>query len=954
MKSLSAVLVLAVMAAATDIQGSLSGYLPAGNYTVIDDIYVPSGHTLTLAPGVTFNFEEGVFEEYEFDVYGTLNAIGSPSQHIVFQPAPGVGEFNYIRIASGSTVMQYCDIVGAGSVALSSDGGLLIDNCSPVIENTSVTSGKWHGVRISGGSACPQFFHCEFSGNMNDGVNADDGAGMTLVNCIVSSNGEDGICLSSGANTIVGTVVHNSAEDGIDCNGLTDHHALIVNCTVGQQGSEALSDCSLFDMINCAVVDGETALGQGSSHTLVIEDASFFSFQDPSSGNYRLSADSPLLENGTRFGSAASVLPISDPDGNPRINGIVDVGAFESTLPPSTGEEGTYFSAALLQPRMTRPVIRKPGETIEIDVARLGSFSPADAGVILLSPDGNVYPLTVTGLSHSDMVPGSIIEEVLYYCPGIERVQHITAAIPPGTPEDFYGIEVDLSGRTYHGTNSVKVVGEYPSEWGFIHITDIHVGYDQEEFTANERLMAAAEEVNILNPEFVVITGDICENQNIGNDYVDSLLHTVSMFRVPVLIIPGNHDHYNHGAGYYAHGWMRFFQQVTRVMNTEFKFGESRFYGINSQHDLGLTQLYRCWGPSDAALDWLEAALSSGTPSGPLFLGTHGPNFDYFSWNVNNTSRVVDILNGYGFSLALAGHTHRFETFLNQGSNYLGRNDFSHDDDWGRDVAFPGFPLHVQTSSLGKEEHLPYPGTEDLSSMIENRLELETLHHTIANDSQRGLFGDSIGWRWVQISGVEVEFFTVDNDGDGYRNTEDCWLLGEIQHTVEYLPGGSILSTVSNSHFENWYDIRHHIPAVPGTNYQVEGGTLLKQLPDGTVIAAVPVLSSQSISQVTLTPTSGAGSSESQGFSVTRLFTPGPNPVRGTANIEYSVATEGTHVRLEVFDLSGRSIALLRDEEEPAGIHSVSWNASQVPAGLYFCRMIAGDYVNTEELMVVR
>ncbi|MBD3349047.1 MAG: hypothetical protein GF400_07610, partial [Candidatus Eisenbacteria bacterium] len=111
---------LAAPLCASALDGALSGYLPAGTYPVTDDIYVPAGETLTLAPGVVFEFEDSVWEEYEFDVEGTLLAEGTVASPIIFRAAAGVPEFNYMRLATSTSVMRHCIVQDVGSVSLSS------------------------------------------------------------------------------------------------------------------------------------------------------------------------------------------------------------------------------------------------------------------------------------------------------------------------------------------------------------------------------------------------------------------------------------------------------------------------------------------------------------------------------------------------------------------------------------------------------------------------------------------------------------------------------------------------------------------------------------------------------------------------------------------------------------------------------------------------------------------
>jgi hypothetical protein len=75
-----------------------------------------------------------------------------------------------------------------------------------------------------------------------------------------------------------------------------------------------------------------------------------------------------------------------------------------------------------------------------------------------------------------------------------------------------------------------------------------------------------------------------------------------------------------------------------------------------------------------------------------------------------------------------------------------------------------------------------------------------------------------------------------------------------------------------------------------------------------------------------------------------------PNPFRNGTTIEYRIAGH-THVDVRVFDTMGRQVAVLVDEGRQAGIYSVRWDSGDLAAGIYFCRMWAGDYRETRTLL---
>ena len=83
-----------------------------------------------------------------------------------------------------------------------------------------------------------------------------------------------------------------------------------------------------------------------------------------------------------------------------------------------------------------------------------------------------------------------------------------------------------------------------------------------------------------------------------------------------------------------------------------------------------------------------------------------------------------------------------------------------------------------------------------------------------------------------------------------------------------------------------------------------------------------------------------------------------PNPFNPQTTISFHLA-EDQRVRLDIFRVDGSKIATLADEHLPAGLREVTWHGRddkgrQVPSGVYFCRLSAGDFVGTQRMMLVR
>ena len=61
-----------------------------------------------------------------------------------------------------------------------------------------------------------------------------------------------------------------------------------------------------------------------------------------------------------------------------------------------------------------------------------------------------------------------------------------------------------------------------------------------------------------------------------------------------------------------------------------------------------------------------------------------------------------------------------------------------------------------------------------------------------------------------------------------------------------------------------------------------------------------------------------------------------------------------SEVSLSIYNMQGREVSSLIDGNMEAGYHSVVWNANSMASGVYFVKMIAGDFISTQKLMLVK
>jgi hypothetical protein len=117
--------------------------------------------------------------------------------------------------------------------------------------------------------------------------------------------------------------------------------------------------------------------------------------------------------------------------------------------------------------------------------------------------------------------------------------------------------------------------------------------------------------------------------------------------------------------------------------------------------------------------------------------------------------------------------------------------------------------------------------------------------------------------------------------------------------------------------------------------------------------ATHPVLRADAVRFIMTTSTQVSeehGVGTAQAFSLDQNY---PNPFNPNSEIRYQIS-EFRYVRLVVYDLLGREVAVLVNEWKAAGTYSVAFDASGLASGIYFYRMQAGDFVGTRKMAIVK
>ena len=83
-----------------------------------------------------------------------------------------------------------------------------------------------------------------------------------------------------------------------------------------------------------------------------------------------------------------------------------------------------------------------------------------------------------------------------------------------------------------------------------------------------------------------------------------------------------------------------------------------------------------------------------------------------------------------------------------------------------------------------------------------------------------------------------------------------------------------------------------------------------------------------------------------------------PNPFNSTVTIDYTLPETG-NISIKIYDIAGRLVSTLVDEQKPEGEYSTQWNGANsngnnVSAGIYFYRVETGKFVQTKKMLLMK
>jgi hypothetical protein len=564
-----------------------------------------------------------------------------------------------------------------------------------------------------------------------------------------------------------------------------------------------------------------------------------------------------------------------------------------SAEPPDSGARAIGDTLTVIaRPILAIPEIVIPGGSFTIEARTSPSTTGWSAALVRGT---STYPLTV---------------EVASYSSSHGR-WFLTVAVPPEVPQEIYDLSVEATGGISDvERHAVMVRQAIESSFYIVQITDTHLPthlyYYQQgadtDTTEMDDLHAVIDDINIINPAFVVLTGDIV-NEGELEDFLEKRYYTrtkriLRRLDVPVYLAAGNHDIGGWDDspppdGTARWNWWRFFGwrylydppagDDIYTQNYSFDYGGAHFVELESyvNYDRWRRPIYGNDSFTSRQLSWLADDLSTVPPPTPVIAFYH---FDF--------SDQLD-LSTLGIDCALWGHTHS-----TSGS-----------------TTSPPFNLSTQRVCDGKRA-----------------MRVVRVVGGAAIDPSEPIDAGPHGMT-LRLS------FDVPNDG-----TED-----------------EITASIANNHAETFEHalIKFLVPA-SAMPYEVDTGDLFQTLVEGDVATCyvevvAPALAS---THVTISPTSGSAVEHGLTTGLALVRPVHPNPTRTGACLSFSLNAPAT-VRVDVYDAAGRRVRTLRDGPHPSGDHAAEWDllddgGDRVAAGVYFWRVASGEAELTEKVVVLR
>jgi hypothetical protein len=563
--------------------------------------------------------------------------------------------------------------------------------------------------------------------------------------------------------------------------------------------------------------------------------------------------------------------------------GMVTVGA-------ATGEVVDTLSV-IQRPLINIPAIVIPGEALTIEC--VAPQNTTDWAAHLSRGNMNA-DLTITGVLYADNPPRWVI----------------TTNVPNVPVFDLYDLHVTASGgindRTRH---SVQVLPSRKTNYYFAHITDIHMpshifypeaGWDTDS-TETVDFREVIKDLNIIRPEFVLITGDLT-NQGPLEDFQNQREFTkakrlIGELEIPCYLVTGNHDiggwddpPMPSGSArkfwWKNFGWSWLSNPATswqyHTQDYSFDYGPVHYVGLESydNYDNYLPSVYGSNSFTASQMSWLQADLTASNAETKVL-------FDHYDFDEELNLGLLNV------DLNLWGHIHYDSGSTTTEPYNLATRSVC---DGNRSYRI----VRVENTTL-----TPYPTTTAGSSGTNIRVSFTPDNYG---------FADS-----VSASVYNSQFIT-------FENSLVRFVMPSSQ-TAQYTVTNGVLEQVDRSGSKNICYVRVNLTNNSTVN--------------------VTIASNETANEDSVIP--------SAALKFTGIY---PNPFSREANISIA-GVKGANLSLKIYNLKGELVKSVFQGKQASESQNFRWdglnaNGQASPSGIYLIKLSDSKNTITSKLIHLR
>jgi hypothetical protein len=258
-------------------------------------------------------------------------------------------------------------------------------------------------------------------------------------------------------------------------------------------------------------------------------------------------------------------------------------------------------------------------------------------------------------------------------------------------------------------------------------------------------------------------------------------------------------------------------------------------------------------------------------------------------------------------------------------TSWVGHKDLNGDGD------LDDFIYIVETIRLGNELVEDYRVSEALSQIPGRKFLVETSCYAPLHDNFIGA-NKAVLSATTKLHAGNGMFLSMYFLGTFYRRN-DGFLSGDINHD-NAITIGELISYTSREMAGNW--LRFRDEEVDADS--LKGKTLASSLVERELFKVLGIEITKGQDVVL------------NNFSLSQNF---PNPFNPSTTITYFVDVKSP-VKLIVYDEAGREVADLVDQIQSAGEYAITFNGAQLPSGVYFYKLLAGEKTKIKKMTLIK